>query len=1447
MRRCVLTIVCLLYCCLLHSQSLFTCRYWFDTDHEQTTETAFNDDIWHADIDVSSLSEGIHTLSIQVRDTTSIWSAPLNYLFLKTITNPSENVSYHCWFDTDFDNMQSGVLGDGNLILDVSNLENGRHSIHVFLEGSTLTTTMSYTFIKVEVVNPLIGVKYYCWYDQDYSTVQTGAVGDGIFELDVTGLSNGLHTVNVQIDNGSMTAPMSYLFYKIPVGGEGIARWQYWINSDTQNKHTVDLVPTLDTLNIITLLPVETWPIRSSCFHFHPNGEEPYLNAKNEITFRFWSTDNHVLDQSAFYVDEQVQQDIVATVFERNTTETFAAPRDNQITWFKLDAGVGDSLAFVADKACTMQLFAPSGEEVYSAQASMAMVFGGFHAWEDGTYYLAVHDVTGSGETVSVTYQWFAKYCVLECNPSNVCNKVGNRFMVNMFGNGFDLLENVFLIRQNDTINLDRIVSKTRTTAKLMFSIDENISNGTYNINMIFRDGEETENLTLVQKIVLEEPIIGEKIVTITTPRRTADPYPVRVTVENTGNIDYVYVPLNIAFTWPTNSYSSEAKIDRIDFEDFCATMTHEADSAGYSFAHVTTNLLGKGKDGGIMFLYIPYLQAHETCSFTFNFTAPAHIRFDFYAWVGEGYEYNLDFDTLIYHGYRATPMAENILNLGDAAENVGGHIGDAGNYIGGAASHIGGTANTAGQVENNAIKTGVALGGIINALGHIQDKAALEAYGIDPTDPLYDEIMNLHPPVATPGEIIGGWAGEMLDGIMGFQRTCGDIPTPNPGSPCPIFLCHPGDPNDIHGYLSESESNYMPQEIQNIHYEIEFENDTTLATAAAHTIIVKDTLDATKFDLNSLATYSIKLGNKILSLNGEQNFAKTLDMRPELYVIAQIEQDYDPATGAIQWTISSLDPMTMEPTDNPYQGVLPVNYYGDGVGFIDYSVNLKQMFADGTEISNRAGIIFDNEDMIMTPTWTNIIDAVKPTSTIADVTQVADTLNFIFSSEDNRSGIWYHTLYFRNESTEMEWKVKKSQILENNYKMNLEDLQMTEYFVLATDSAGNREDKEFLAEFIYSQDNVTLQNNTLVQGWNWWSTYVEQSTMDGLTTVENSLGNNGLTIKSQNEFTTNYYENMGYDYWYGGLEAIDNEHGYMINTNDQCNVRMLGTPTQPEDHPIAIGANWNWIGYPVGQQQLLATSISGTFQPESEDVMKNHSGFATYYPGYGWYPDDFVMTPGEGYLYKSNSTANKTLTYVLSGRYSSTEKQKEIHQWKPEIHKYADNISVIAVLDMNGCEIRENIEVGAFVNGECRGSAILRYFEPTDRYYAMLSIAGEDDDVVSFEIQGSNSETHITFHKNDVIGSLDAPLQIEFGSIGNDVSNLTLYPNPVERDANFSIDIPAWEKVSEVTITNVLGLVIRKESTDGINMNGIHEPGIYIVKITCKTGNVYQNVLIVK
>ncbi|MBR6847615.1 MAG: T9SS type A sorting domain-containing protein [Bacteroidales bacterium] len=1479
----------------------FVYHCWFDQDfeHQQSDDLGTG----HLLLDVADLEEGMHTVHVMLEGT-QLTTAE-SYLFMKvaqftTDTIDMSHLAYHCWFDEDFGHQQIDSLGTGHLLLDVNDLEDGLHTVHVMLQGNTLTATQSYIFMKMAVENPSAEMQYICWFDQDYGSVQTGALGSGLFELEVGDLSNGIHTVNVQLSNGSRTAPQSYLFYKQPLGGNGIARWDYWVNDDFDNRTTTVFTALADTLDIISLLPVGHPALRSSCFHFHPNGDAPYINAKNQINFRFWDAELRILEKSTFYVDEQVQQDIVAQVFERNTTKTIAAPRNNQIQWFKLEVVVGDSLSFIANKACTMQLFAPSGEEVYNVSGPESITLGGLHAWENGTYYLAVHDQTGSGETLSVTYQHLDKYVVLAYTPTEIGNTWGV-FEMDVLGNGFDKLNNVILVNGSIEWQMDSIMYSHISEGAIRFAMDAATSNGNYDVVLCFEDQVgELDTLVLSNAIQVVEAQFGTIDIDYSYQFNTTPPYLITVTITNNGNIEYQGVPIMFAHT----------NVNNVEFGLYNDWITVQEDyfENGGRGIYYTNNLFNQGIEGNIIPLIIPRLGPHGTREITLNADAERGTDFDFYAWGGIPWSlqtdeaYNADAHYCQTHsgspGWGGNHNGGNGGNSGSTHGSSGGSSGGASFTVGTHNSNGGNThgaasdayydscdgppdpcdiASVAGDVQEClcgvTMGIGQTLGNMLNAMHGLNHRAQLNGVGIHSQEEAEQYGLGdmwhsaYHRRLRTPGSLlrdaIGHCTGMLPDdaqqvadaGLTAWGMLDDDCSQPPRQSPS---IPRPCEPNEIRGYLAESGSHYMMKEIQTITYEIESENDTT-ATAAAHTIIVRDTLDVNKFDVASLAAYRVTIHDKVLELSGEHNFVYTLDLRPNVYVIAQIQLECDDETGIVVWTITSLDPMTMEPTTDPNQGALPINYNGEGIATFTFNVNLKEPFPDGTEISNRVGIIFDLEEPVITDTWTNTVDAVKPTSHIEEVTVEADTLNFSFVSNDSRSGVWYHSLYYRNSNTEQEWKVKKAQIFENSYALTFDEGATTEFLVMAVDSAGNQEEKEMLAEYIFVYDGPgqITQADVLAQGWNWWSTYLEQEGQDGLVELENSLGHNGLTIKSQNDFTDNFYQDMGVDYWYGSLESIQNEQGYLINVAQPCNTSLTGVAAVATNHPITIRPNWNWIGYPVASPQAVTNAMSG-FNPSSDDVLKGQSDFTSYYEGYGWYPEDFMLVPGQSYLYCSNANINKTLTYSENNRGGVVKlKKAQKRYWNNNVHAFADNFNVIAVVNIDGEEQRgENLELGAFVNGECRGSARLRYFAPLDRYYAMLTITGQEDDVVEFHLVDTDildneeiSLNQVIFKKNAVVGRLGKPYEVHFGEGGLITSNMAMYPNPVEKGHEFSLDIPHDETIIEIVITDALGTQVRHEAgaVNAKSVKGLPAAGVYVIKAVAKSGTTYHGRLIVE
>lgn len=382
-------------------------------------------------------------------------------------------------------------------------------------------------------------------------------------------------------------------------------------------------------------------------------------------------------------------------------------------------------------------------------------------------------------------------------------------------------------------------------------------------------------------------------------------------------------------------------------------------------------------------------------------------------------------------------------------------------------------------------------------------------------------------------------------------------------------------------------------------------------------------------------------------------------------------------------------------------------------------------------------------------------------------------------------------------------------------------------------------------------------QSTTLAEGWTWWSTPIEMEGVNGLAMLENALGSNGIIIKSKTQSAI-YYE--AYNRWVGNC-PITNEGSYMIKVNNQCQVTLTGTWANPEEHPIQIKANdWTWIGYPVNQSQNV-TSALANFQPEVGDVVKSGGVSSVYFStALGWRPANFAFNPGVGYRYKSNAASDKTLTYVnpINTRGFEEKNLAEDLYWNANYNIAEGNITLLAKVYVDGEEQRtENLELGAFVNGECRGNAKLLYIEqPIDAYYVIMTISGEEGDVIDFELfnaeDGSintNSKSRLVFKENDVVGEPENPYAIDFYGKGDkNMVLLQMFPNPVDRNQSFTVNIPKTETISMISITDMLGSTIyQKVNPQHSQIDAISVSGIYLVKVICESGKLYYGRIVVE
>ena len=381
-----------------------------------------------------------------------------------------------------------------------------------------------------------------------------------------------------------------------------------------------------------------------------------------------------------------------------------------------------------------------------------------------------------------------------------------------------------------------------------------------------------------------------------------------------------------------------------------------------------------------------------------------------------------------------------------------------------------------------------------------------------------------------------------------------------------------------------------------------------------------------------------------------------------------------------------------------------------------------------------------------------------------------------------------------------------------------------------------------------------SVHEQALSSGWNWYSTYIEQSGINGLTMLENSLGSSGIRIQSKSNGYVDQFEYNGTSYWYGTLNAITNEQMYMVRTNTACDATVAGQIATSANHPITINNGWNWIGFPGNENTSVSTAMSG-FTPEANDQIKSkNNGYSTYIV-YGnnalWYGTLNTLEPGHGYMYKSNSGESKTLVYQNGrGETLSDNVTAAGNTFLPEESNYAYNMTITAVVELNGDELRsEDYELAAFVGDECRGSVKLMYVEPLDRYMAFLLVSGETEESLRFVLtDGRNaswSEDHLIYVNDETVGTPVDPALLHFGMMGaheNNLNQVRVYPNPSKDVFNIEGD-----GIRKVEVINAYGQVVFAKEAKGnflqIDMSNC-AVGIYMLRVVTDNGIMTQQII---
>jgi hypothetical protein len=196
--------------------------------------------------------------------------------------------------------------------------------------------------------------------------------------------------------------------------------------------------------------------------------------------------------------------------------------------------------------------------------------------------------------------------------------------------------------------------------------------------------------------------------------------------------------------------------------------------------------------------------------------------------------------------------------------------------------------------------------------------------------------------------------------------------------------------------------------------YLIDFEN-LSAATAPTHEVVITDQLDVAKMDLSTFNLGPISFGDKqVIPPVGESEFSTAVDLRPAQNLFVRINALLNRETGLLTWRFTSIDPATGQPPEDPLVGFLPPDKNPpEGEGSVLFNVMPKSGLATGTEIRNRATIVFDANAPIDTPEWLNTIDNSMPESRVLPLAATQNATSFVVQwlGTDHGAGIRDYTI----------------------------------------------------------------------------------------------------------------------------------------------------------------------------------------------------------------------------------------------------------------------------------------------------------------------------------------------------------------------------------------------------------------------------------------------------
>ena len=150
-------------------------------------------------------------------------------------------------------------------------------------------------------------------------------------------------------------------------------------------------------------------------------------------------------------------------------------------------------------------------------------------------------------------------------------------------------------------------------------------------------------------------------------------------------------------------------------------------------------------------------------------------------------------------------------------------------------------------------------------------------------------------------------------------------------------------------------------------------------------------------------------------------------------------------------------------------------------------------------------------------------------------------------------------------------------------------------------------------------------QTLTLVKGWNWVSSYLQEPLP-----LEQLKEKCSRIVSQTEELIRDPQYGMT-----GGLTTLEAGKAYKVLADEAVTLTFSGQLHDGTTDCIELKKGWNWMAYPCGEAKSLAAAITNA---EAGDTIVSQDGTTATYNGSSWTGTLTLLKPGQGYLYKSFS-----------------------------------------------------------------------------------------------------------------------------------------------------------------------------------------------------------------